>query len=77
MQEMHFVALEQHSCSFLVQGFCIVRDGLRTESKELSIVVEQDSSGGLLIVLLITWVENFNRRLLAGIYESGSDSVPI
>jgi len=45
------------------------------ESNKVAIVIEKDSSGGLLVVRVITGIENFNSWFLTWFHNSWSDTV--
>lgn len=76
MQQVHFVALEQHSCLLVVYHLSVALDGLVSESYEVSIVIEQDRRGGLLVVLVVARIKHFDARLLSWLHLAGSDSEP-
>jgi len=46
-----------------------------TEAEEVSIVVEENRSRGLLVIGVIARVEHFNARLLAKLNKSRGDTV--
>jgi hypothetical protein len=48
-----------------------------SEGNEVSIVVKENSRGSLLIIGVITWIEDFDSWFLAWLYDSWSDTVSI
>ena len=47
-----------------------------TESDELSVVIKEDGSGGLLIIRVIAWIEDLNSVFLTRFDDSWSNTVP-
>jgi hypothetical protein len=75
MQQMHLVRLKQEGRLFIVQHFCIALKRCCAKRYEVHIVVEENGCLGLLIICIVTWVEDFNARLCGWIGMFGSDSI--
>jgi hypothetical protein len=65
---MHFICLEKHCSLFIIQHFSVALECMLAEPKEVSLIIKKDSCRCLLIIGVVTWIEDFNARLLPWLY---------
>ena len=64
--------LEQHGSSTILHNFSVFLYGIHSKLQELPLVREKNSSGSLLIITAITWIEDLDAKLalLVGLFGS-------